>query len=49
MEAVTTAISTITSVVSSAMTFIKAEPLFMIPIGGAVLGMGVHFIKRLLH
>lgn len=49
MEALTTAVTNITTVATNVLTFIEGEPLFMIFLAAPLLGVGIGLVKRLAH
>lgn len=46
LSGATSAVSSITGVVSNVISFVTSEPFFMIPLGAALLGMGIAFYKK---
>lgn len=48
MEAISTALTNATTVLTSAITFVTGNPVLMIPVGLGLLGGASKFIKRWL-
>lgn len=49
METLTTAISNVGTLASSALTTIEGNPIFMLGIGASMLGLAISIVRKFLH
>ena len=49
MEVLTTAITNVGTLASSALTTIEGNPIFMLGIGASMLGLAISIVRKFLH